>query len=72
MQELSQFELDGLEEVSRGSIGVNTADHVLQRLLSLGLIEQVQQLWLPLEMKRTTYRITPAGRDVLKARPTSR
>ncbi len=72
MQELSHFELDRLEEVSRGSIGVNTADHVLQRLLSLGLIEQVQQLWLPLEMKRTTYRITPAGRDVLKARPTSR
>lgn len=34
---------------------------VLQRLTSLGLIEQTRSGWLPLETRRAGYRLTAAG-----------
>jgi len=39
---------------------------VLQALLAKGLIEQIVQVWLPLEMRRTAYRPTDQGWQALK------
>lgn len=40
-------------------------ESVLRDLLDRGLVETVPGPWLPLEMKRIHYRLTPRGRDWL-------
>lgn len=40
-------------------------EHALLHLESLGLVERVPQLWLPLEMIRMSYRLTPKGRSLV-------
>lgn len=70
MTELDPPELDCLETIARGLSDMTRpcADHTLQRLLSRGLIEPAPGIWLPLEMKRDSYRLTAAGRAVLQNR----
>lgn len=45
--------------------GRNCSESVLHRLVSRGLIEPVVESWLPLEMKRSVYRLTAAGKSLL-------
>jgi len=70
MQELNEPELDCLKTIANNQSSVNTtcAEHTIHRLESLGLIEQAPRIWLPLEMMRMTYRLTPAGQAVLRQR----
>lgn len=67
MKALNKFELDCLRMIASELSGelLPCAYDVIQRLESLGLVERVPGVWLPLEMKRTGYRITAAGREVL-------
>ena len=44
------------------------AAEVLQRLSSLGLIEQVPAQWLPLPITNNSYRLTSKGEDALHRR----
>lgn len=49
--------------------GVAPCSHeVVQRLRSLGLVEVVAVLWLPLEMKRSALRLTEEGKHRLATR----
>jgi hypothetical protein len=68
MKELSNVELDCLQTIANGYSNVITpcADSVLNHLVSLGLIEQRPNIWLPLEMMHVTYHVTAAGRNYLK------
>jgi len=72
MIELNQLELGCLEKVASGSyrITVPCAVHILNRLLSLGLIEQGPRICLPLEMTHNEYRLTPSGISALKRQRT--
>ncbi|MBU1191660.1 MAG: hypothetical protein KKA36_01100 [Gammaproteobacteria bacterium] len=67
MKELNNAELDCLRKIAGGYSDVISpcADNVLNRLLSLGLIEQHPKIWLPLEMMRATYHVTRIGRKYL-------
>jgi len=67
MKELTNAELDCLRKISNGYSRVLSpcADNVLKHLLSLGLIEQRPEMWLPLEMMRVTYHVTRIGRNYL-------
>lgn len=67
MKELTNAELDCLRKVADGypSIISPCEDNVLKHLLSLGLIEQRPDIWLPLEMMHVTYHVTRIGRNYL-------
>lgn len=69
MTEFNQLELDCLEKIESCSSSVLSPcpDHVLHRLLSLGLIEQAPHLRLPLEMMCDSYRLTSRGRAILQS-----
>ena len=43
------------------------AEDVIKRLLRLALIEESPDTWLPLELMRSSYRVTPAGKVVREA-----
>jgi len=66
-QLLNHSELRSLQAISRcGDISpyVNY-DDVLHRLIELRLIEEVSEMWMPLEMKHDCYKLTPLGHDVI-------
>ena len=67
MQTLSQHELDCLRRIAQFDSNPSSScpDHILHRLLLLGLIELAPLLWLPLEMKRDYYRLTPLGHQII-------
>lgn len=67
MQELNQAELDCLKSIAKPQPGElpACAEHILQRLVASGLVERIATILLPLEMRRYSYRLTSAGRDVL-------
>ena len=73
MTELNQLELNCLKKIANGSSSITSpcADHVLHRLLSLGLIEYGPRIRLPLEMMHSEYRLTPSGRTTLQRHRTS-
>lgn len=48
--------------------GRDCSEAVLHSLASKGLIDLVPEIWLPLEMKRSVYRLTAAGKAILAAR----
>ena len=67
MQSLSDSELKCLRAISQcGDISpyVNN-EPVLHRLIELRLIEQISQIWMPLEMKHDCYQLTPLGHQVI-------
>jgi hypothetical protein len=68
VNELTKADLDCLQKIGgyHSIITSPCSEHVLQHLLSLGLIEQCPHISLPLEMMRITYQVTPAGRKYLK------
>lgn len=76
---LSSAERRCLESISRGA-GVDSpaeragvaggrdcSEGTLHRLAAAGLIELVAEICLPLEMKRSVYRLTAAGKALLAA-----
>jgi hypothetical protein len=67
MTTLNASELDCLKSIANEQPNTTPpcAEHILQRLVSLGLIEQTTNNWLPLEMMRVTYRLTTAGSTYL-------
>ena len=68
MKEITETELNCLRRVAEMQSGIISPcnEHDLQRLVSLGLIEQRSGIWLPLEMLRITYHVTSAGRAYLE------
>lgn len=48
------------------------SEAVLHSLAAKGLIELVPEIWLPLEMKRSVYRLTTAGKVTLADRQKGR
>lgn len=67
MEELDKHELDCLRKVASVYSNVISpcAHDILHRLESLGLIEQAPNIYLPLELLHTSYRLTHAGKAVL-------
>jgi DNA-binding PadR family transcriptional regulator len=70
--ELSEIEMRCLRAIDKGVVRIfpppvthATPDDVLARLESLGLIEQIAEPALPLEVKQVYYRLTASGRAVL-------
>lgn len=68
MQELNRAEQDCLKLIAKPQPGElpACAEPILQRLVSSGLVERTATILLPLEMRRYSYRLTAAGRDVLQ------
>lgn len=67
MQPLTHSELNCLKAISQsGDISpyVNYGP-VLHRLIELRLIENVSQMWLPLEMKHDCYQLTLLGHQAI-------
>ena len=67
---LSATERECLARLARSGsrLTINSdIEHAMLHLESLGLVERVPQLWLPLEMIRMSYRITPKGRALLQS-----
>ena len=72
-ESLSNAEWKCLESISRVAAGDTPADRAgvsggrdcsegtLHQLAAKGLIELVAAIWMPLEMKRSVYRLTAAG-----------
>ena len=67
MQPLSHSELNCLRAISQcGDITPQAYfEPDLLRLIELGLVEKVSLMWLPLEMKRDHYQLTPLGHQVI-------
>jgi hypothetical protein len=42
--------------------------HVLEQLQQAGLIERAPYIWLPVQLIRMTYRLTPLGKNMLHDR----
>ncbi len=68
MRRLQPGDLRCLRHIARGETdgGGTCSDEMLRRLTDLGLVERVPTQCLPLEMPRTSLRLTPAGRAVLE------
>lgn len=68
MKEIGNAELDCLRRIAKGYSNVLSpcAETVLNRLLSMRLIEQQPSTWLPLEMAKSTYHLTSIGRNYLE------
>jgi len=68
MSRLHRNALDCLRRIARGDTdgGGPCTDEILQHLADLGLVENVPTQCLPLEMPRTTLRLTPAGHAALE------
>ncbi len=67
MPYLDQYEMDCLRRISAQPSGSVAAcsEAIIQRLLSLGLIEKRTTTSLPLEMSSFTYCITPSGLNLI-------
>jgi hypothetical protein len=67
LQPLSHSELNCLRGISQcGDISPQTyIDPELLRLIELRLIEKVSLVWLPLEMQRDHYELTPLGHQMI-------
>jgi len=68
MLNLSATERECLKRLAKSGSRLTISseiEHALLHLESLGLVERVPQLWLPLEMIRMSYRLTPKGRLVV-------
>lgn len=70
MRNLEAAEFDCLRKLAESTTDAipDCAGNILAELESLGLIERVPGVWLPLEMKHTGYRLTGAGRATLDGR----
>lgn len=68
MDEISERELNCLKNLARNqSTFVTPCDaKILRHLLSLHLIEEFPGIRLPIEMAHNEYRLTQAGRTLLK------
>jgi len=68
MNKPDAHELDCLTKIAsaHSNIVPPCAHDVLHRLESLGLIEQAPGIGMPLEMAHTSYRLTHAGRVLLR------
>jgi DNA-binding PadR family transcriptional regulator len=67
MKAPDDHEMDCLEKIAQDQSGAipPCAGNTLLHLESLGLIEKSPRIWLPFQLIRNTYRLTPAGRAVL-------
>ena len=67
MPPLSHLELNCLQDICQcGDISsYDDFKPVLLRLIELQLVAKVSLIWLPLEMKRDCYQLTPLGHQVM-------
>lgn len=68
MAEISEAEQKCLKMIAKVQTTASRpcSEHILQRLIAKGLVEKGPQIWLPLEMMHTTFRLTSKGRALLK------
>jgi len=68
MLNLSATERECLKRLAQSGtrLTINSdIEHAMLHLESLGLVERVPQLWLPIEMMRMSYRLTAKGRSLV-------
>lgn len=70
MHRPSATELDCLQQLARDPLDLPAActSGVLMQLISMGLIEEVTTIALPIVMRGVRYRVTSAGHAVLNQR----
>jgi len=70
VKDLDPAAIDCLRRIAQGQPYGSTpcAAQLLTRLESLQLIERAPRLWLPWELGRYGYRLTPLGETVLQRR----
>ncbi|HUT42008.1 MAG TPA: hypothetical protein VM011_11765 [Gammaproteobacteria bacterium] len=67
MKELNEHELECLRKIAKGKTELISpcATNILERLITAGLVERAPHIWLPAQVIRMSYRLTPAGEAAL-------
>jgi len=70
VKDLDRPAIDCLQRIATGRPYGSSpcAEHILSQLETMQLIEKAPRLWVPWELGRYWYRLTPLGETVLRRR----